>query len=175
MSTFTETRNESATGMQQGHPGSASTLQSGAISRTREAMTIKAWVAKGAKQPLAKETVDLGPLGDEDVEVAVEYCGLCHSDVSVLNNEWGISQFPAVLGHEVIGRITTLGEHQGSEGRAAGGRGVEFGERHVVPAVHVGKSSPVPAGAGDDHRPSRRVCDACSRPLGVGAFRCRRS
>lgn len=69
----------------------------------------KAWVAKAAKQPMVLETVDLGPLGVEDVEVAVEHCGLCHSDVSVFNNEWGISQFPATLGHEVIGRITALG------------------------------------------------------------------
>lgn len=69
----------------------------------------KAWVAKGPKQPMTLEAFDLGPLGEEEVEVAVEHCGLCHSDVSVLNNEWGVSQFPAVLGHEVVGRITALG------------------------------------------------------------------
>ncbi|MGZ4972022.1 MAG: NADPH-dependent aldehyde reductase Ahr, partial [Limisphaerales bacterium] len=69
----------------------------------------KAWVTKGAKQPMELETVDLGPLGGEEVEVAVENCGLCHSDLSVLNNEWGMSQFPAVLGHEVIGRIVAMG------------------------------------------------------------------
>ena len=69
----------------------------------------KAWVTKAAKQPMVFESIDPGPLGDEDVEVAVEHCGICHSDVSVLNNEWGISQFPAVLGHEVVGRITALG------------------------------------------------------------------
>jgi uncharacterized zinc-type alcohol dehydrogenase-like protein len=69
----------------------------------------KAWTAKAAKQPMVLETVDLGPLGAEDVEVAVEYCGLCHSDVSVLNNDWGISQFPAILGHEVVGRVTAVG------------------------------------------------------------------
>lgn len=69
----------------------------------------QAWVARGAKQPIVLETLDFGPLGDEDVEVAVEHCGLCHSDLSVLNNEWGISQYPAVLGHEVIGRVTGVG------------------------------------------------------------------
>jgi len=37
------------------------------------------------------ESVDLGPLGAEDVEVAVEHCGVCHSDLSVLNNDWGFS------------------------------------------------------------------------------------
>ena len=49
-------------------------------------MNYKAWVAKAAKQPMVLETVDLGPLGAEDVEVAVEHCGLCHSDLSVFNN-----------------------------------------------------------------------------------------
>src|ERR1700682_4653888 len=71
--------------------------------------THKAWVEKAPKQPMVLETIDLGPLGAEDVEVAVEHCGLCHSDVSVFNNEWGISQFPAVLGHGVVGRIAAGG------------------------------------------------------------------
>ena len=69
----------------------------------------KAWVANVAKQPMVLKTVDLGPLGGEEVEVAVEHCRLCHSDLSVLNNEWGISQYPAILGHEVIGRMTAIG------------------------------------------------------------------
>lgn len=68
-----------------------------------------AWVSRAAKQPLSLETFESGPLGAEDVEVAVEHCGLCHSDLSVLNNEWGISQYPAILGHEVVGRITAVG------------------------------------------------------------------
>ena len=69
----------------------------------------KAWVAKAPKQPMVLDTIDLGPLGPEEVEVAVESCGVCHSDVSVFNNDWGISQYPAVLGHEVIGRVTAVG------------------------------------------------------------------
>ena len=83
-------------------------------------MTCKAWVAKGAKQPLTLETVDLGPLGVEDVEVAVEHCGLCHSDLSALNNDWGISQYPAILGHEVVGRVTAIGPN--AKGVAVGQR-----------------------------------------------------
>jgi len=73
------------------------------------ARVYRAWVANAAKQPLTWETVDLGILGVEEVEIAVEHCGLCHSDLSVLTNEWGISRYPAVLGHEVVGRITALG------------------------------------------------------------------
>jgi hypothetical protein len=61
---------------------------------------IDAWVAPDAKQKFVRQEIDLGPLGDEDVEVAVQHCGVCHSDLSVLNNDWGFSQFPAVLGHE---------------------------------------------------------------------------
>ena len=74
-----------------------------------QATTYQAWVVEAAKQPMVLQTLDAGPLGDEEVEVAVEHCGICHSDVSVWNNEWGISQYPAVLGHEVIGRITAVG------------------------------------------------------------------
>jgi len=87
----------------------------------------QAWVAKAAKQPMKLEVVDLGPLGAEDVEVAVEHCGLCHSDLSVLNNDWGFSQYPAVLGHEVIGRVASVGSNA---------KGLKIGQR-----VGVGWSS----------------------------------
>src|SRR5262245_50468105 len=73
------------------------------------AVTNKAWVASAPKQPMKLEVVDLGPLGAEDVEIAVEHCGLCHSDLSILNNDWGISQYPAILGHEVTGRVAAVG------------------------------------------------------------------
>ena len=106
MSTATETRSEPAGGLNQKQPAATSPVQSGAGSRIGDAM---AWIAKAAKQPMVLETVDLGPLGAEDVEVAVEYCGLCHSDLSVLNNDWGIAQYPATLGHEVISRVTAMG------------------------------------------------------------------
>src|SRR5256885_16347917 len=86
-----------------------------------DTMNYKAWVAKAAKQPMVLETVDLGPLGVEDVEVAVEHCGLCHSDLSALNNEWGISQYPAILGHEGVGRNTAPGPH--AKGLKVGQRG----------------------------------------------------
>ena len=104
MSTLAQTRDESASKQKQ----------------AAGPKKYKAWIAKGAKQPMVPESVDLGPLGDEDVEVAVEHCGLCHSDLSVLNNEWGISQYPAILGHEVIGRVTAMGPNA---------KGLEVGKR----------------------------------------------
>ena len=70
---------------------------------------IDAWVAPTAKSKLVRQRVELGPLAAEDVEVQVEHCGLCHSDLSVLNNDWGFSQFPAVLGHEIVGRVVEVG------------------------------------------------------------------
>jgi uncharacterized zinc-type alcohol dehydrogenase-like protein len=63
-----------------------------------------------AKEPMVLESVDLGPLGPGEVDVEVESCGLCHSDVSIKNNDWNMSQYPAVLGHEIVGRITALGQ-----------------------------------------------------------------
>jgi alcohol/geraniol dehydrogenase (NADP+) len=69
-----------------------------------------AWVATAPKQPFQRQKVEVPELGPEEVEVHVEYCGLCHSDLSVLNNDWAITQYPAVLGHEVIGRIVAVGE-----------------------------------------------------------------
>lgn len=71
---------------------------------------VKGWAALGPRQQLQPYTYDSGPLNAEDVEVAVEYCGLCHSDLSMLNNDWGLSQYPIIPGHEVVGRIVAVGE-----------------------------------------------------------------
>lgn len=72
--------------------------------------TMDAWVSNGPGQKLARQQFELGPLGSEEVEVEVEHCGLCHSDLSMSNNDWGVSQYPAVFGHEVTGRIVAVGE-----------------------------------------------------------------
>jgi uncharacterized zinc-type alcohol dehydrogenase-like protein len=108
--TLTSSRDEAASKLQQKQ----------SAFRTGNATNHQAWVAKAAKEPMRLETVDLGPLGVEDVEVAVENCGLCHSDLSVLNNDWGLSQYPAILGHEVVGRITALGSNA---------KGLKLGQR----------------------------------------------
>jgi hypothetical protein len=51
---------------------------------------------------------DIVPLGNEEVEVQVEHCGLCHSDLSMLTNDWGWSRFPAVFGHEAGGTVVEV-------------------------------------------------------------------
>ena len=79
MSTQTQSRNKPAT------------VQSSPSSRMGDAM---AWIAKAPNQPMVLETIDVGPLGAEDVEVAVEHCGLCHSDLSVLNTTGAFRSTP---------------------------------------------------------------------------------
>lgn len=70
----------------------------------------KAYAASRAKGPLEPFSFDPGPLRPEEVEIQVTHCGLCHSDLSMLDNEWGMSQYPFVPGHEVTGTIVALGE-----------------------------------------------------------------
>lgn len=72
---------------------------------------IKAWAAFEAGGELKPFEYDPGLLGAHDVEIEVEYCGICHSDLSMLNNEWGMTTYPFVPGHEVAGRISAVGAH----------------------------------------------------------------
>jgi uncharacterized zinc-type alcohol dehydrogenase-like protein len=70
-----------------------------------------AYAASAPQAPLERFTFDPGALGPEEVEIQVSHCGICHSDLSMLDNEWGMSQFPLVPGHEAVGTIVALGEH----------------------------------------------------------------
>ncbi len=72
---------------------------------------IKAYAALEPGQPLQEFEYDPGPLGPHDVEIDVESCGICHSDLSMLDNEWGMTEYPFVPGHEVIGTVSAVGEH----------------------------------------------------------------
>ncbi|WP_013323491.1 NADPH-dependent aldehyde reductase Ahr [Gloeothece verrucosa] len=71
---------------------------------------IRAYAAHEPGGKLEPFEYDPGSLGDEDVEIQVEYCGICHSDLSMLNNEWGMTRYPFVPGHEVVGTINAVGE-----------------------------------------------------------------
>ena len=71
---------------------------------------ITAFAAPQAGAPLEPFEYDPGPIGEQDVEIAVAYCGVCHSDLSMINNEWGMTQFPFVPGHEVAGTISAVGK-----------------------------------------------------------------
>lgn len=71
---------------------------------------IQAYAAHEPGGALLPFEYEPGPLGDEDVDINVEFCGICHSDLSMLDNEWGITQYPFVPGHEVVGTITAKGD-----------------------------------------------------------------
>ena len=70
---------------------------------------IQAYAVHKAKGRLKRIEFDPGALGPGQVEIDVIACGLCHSDLSMINNEWGDSEYPLVPGHEVVGTITQLG------------------------------------------------------------------
>jgi len=63
---------------------------------------------------------ELGPLGNHQVDIKVEYCGICHSDLSMLDNEWGMTQYPFVPGHEIVGIVDAVGDNA---------KGVNIGQR----------------------------------------------
>jgi len=63
--------------------------------------------AKGELKPLDYEAADPGPL---EVDVRVTHCGVCHSDLSMIDNEWGWAEYPLVPGHEVIGEVVVVGK-----------------------------------------------------------------
>ena len=48
-------------------------------------------------------------LGQQDVEIAISHCGICHSDLHLISNDWGISQYPFIPGHEIIGTVSAVG------------------------------------------------------------------
>jgi alcohol/geraniol dehydrogenase (NADP+) len=73
-------------------------------------VSITVWQAREPGAPLERaERPMLEPAADELV-LEVLHCGLCHSDLSMLENHWGVSSFPLVPGHEVVGRVVQVGE-----------------------------------------------------------------
>lgn len=70
---------------------------------------IQGYAASAPGARLERTQFEAGPLGPDQVEIKVESCGICHSDLSMLDNEWGITAYPFIGGHEVIGTITAVG------------------------------------------------------------------
>lgn len=72
-------------------------------------MPITALAVDAPKGKLKPFSYDPGPLGDDQVEIAVTHCGICHSDFSMINNDWGMTRYPLVPGHEVSGTVAVMG------------------------------------------------------------------
>jgi len=73
-------------------------------------MPIRCYAAPAARRPLQTFQYRAAPLRSRDVEVKITHCGICHSDVHLINDDWGISSYPLVPGHEIVGVVTKLGE-----------------------------------------------------------------
>lgn len=72
--------------------------------------TFNSFAATEAGGTLKPYSYDPGPMKADEVEIKVISCGLCHSDLSMINNDWRSSQYPLIPGHEVIGEITAVGQ-----------------------------------------------------------------
>ncbi len=70
---------------------------------------INAFAAHGPQKTLEPFSYHPGELQPNDVEIDVRYCGICHSDLSIIDNEWGNTIYPVVPGHEIIGILIAVG------------------------------------------------------------------
>ena len=71
--------------------------------------TTKGYAALQAGAALEPFTFDRRPVGSNDVQIRIGYCGVCHSDIHQARDEWGGSIFPMVPGHEIVGTVVTVG------------------------------------------------------------------
>lgn len=83
-------------------------------------MEVRGWAAKQEGAPLEPVEYELVLRSPHDVLVAVEACGICHSDIHMIDNDWRMSTYPLVPGHEVVGRVVEKG---------AAVEGLEVGQR----------------------------------------------
>jgi len=81
---------------------------------------IKGLAAHAAGAELLPFRYDPGELGPQEVEIAISHCGICHSDLHLISNDWGMSQYPFIPGHEIVGTVSALGARV---------RGLEVGQR----------------------------------------------
>ncbi len=70
---------------------------------------IQGLAAHAAGAELLPFHYDPGKLAAREVEIAITHCGVCHSDLHLIANDWGISQYPFIPGHEIIGKVAAVG------------------------------------------------------------------
>jgi uncharacterized zinc-type alcohol dehydrogenase-like protein len=71
--------------------------------------TVNAYAATSATDPLTKTTIERRDVGPKDVSIDIAYAGICHSDIHTVRGEWGGIEYPLVVGHEIVGRVTEVG------------------------------------------------------------------
>jgi len=73
-------------------------------------MTIPAYGANAADQPLEPLQIHRREPGPNDVQIEISFCGVCHSDLHTVRSEWGGTLFPCVPGHEIVGQVSAVGD-----------------------------------------------------------------
>ena len=76
-----------------------------------EVKEVKAFGTEAAEAPLNQMNINRRKPTPHDVEIEILYCGVCHSDLHTARSEWGPSLYPCVPGHEIVGRIVSVGNH----------------------------------------------------------------
>lgn len=71
--------------------------------------TVKAFGTESKEADLKEMNIERREVQPNDVEIEIHYCGVCHSDLHTARNDWGGTKYPAVPGHEIIGKITKVG------------------------------------------------------------------
>jgi uncharacterized zinc-type alcohol dehydrogenase-like protein len=76
-----------------------------------ETTNVQAFGTTVAEAPLQPLTIQRRVVTPHDVEIEILFCGVCHSDLHTARNDWGFTVYPAVPGHEIVGRVTAVGNH----------------------------------------------------------------
>jgi alcohol/geraniol dehydrogenase (NADP+) len=72
-------------------------------------VTVHAYAAHSQGKRLEPHTFDFGALGANEIEINVSHCGICHSDIHLIDNDWGLSSYPLTPGHEAVGEVAAVG------------------------------------------------------------------
>lgn len=72
-------------------------------------MNTKAYAAFNAIDPLKPHKINRREVQTKDILIKIEYCGVCHSDIHTVKSDWGATNYPAVPGHEIVGRVEQIG------------------------------------------------------------------
>jgi uncharacterized zinc-type alcohol dehydrogenase-like protein len=72
-------------------------------------LTVNAYAAPSATEPLVPITIERRDLGPNDVLIEIRYAGICHSDIHTVRGEWGKIRYPQVVGHEIVGVVAEVG------------------------------------------------------------------
>ena len=87
------------------------TQSSSVTELTKSTIPSKAYATPAAAAPLAPWNFERRAVGPHDVLIEIKYCGVCHTDIHFVRNDWGFSVYPMVPGHEIVGHVTAVGEH----------------------------------------------------------------